>query len=177
MTPFSTDNYVSFVGNLPAWVALTVSIVSAYFSRKSYLLSRQKEARALPNLLIYLSDAFSRRADGGMSFTFSIVLTNRSDTPNAISEVELIVKFVEQTGFELSRRLRPYHPTTEALLNPLSVGLRLNPWESKPCTCHFFLPDSPKGDLTRLPSPKLEMIDSTGTSYSVTAEILSERDL
>ncbi|WBQ14570.1 hypothetical protein [Sphingobium yanoikuyae] len=171
---FSKENWIAMAGNFPAWIALAISLISLVISRKSYHLSERKERRSLPDLSIYLEDAYTIKDEKGLNFFIKNVITNRSDTANTICGVEAIITFVQPNGYELRRRVRPSLSENDG--NNLCVGLRFNPWEAKACMSSFHLEEL-ASKLKRLPSVVLEISDSTGAVYNCKTEIVSERSV
>lgn len=115
-----------------AWLALVLGLFNAWTSRSALRLARQQEERRTPQLEVWLSDTFSvsepdrsRRMLG-----FSVLMTNCSDSPNAVVAADLHLTYVTDgqvmTTVKLNHRdevMRPLPGLDEVRSTPIPVRL------------------------------------------------------
>lgn len=88
-----TGDWISVVAAIAAWAAVAPALYSAWYSKRALDMQRADEERRRPSLVPYLIDAKYRRAEGRRAYCFSLSVSNRSDSDNAVALVELILDY------------------------------------------------------------------------------------
>ena len=86
--------WLDIVTVIVAIAAFAVSLASLWLSSRALRLSEKQERRRQPLLIPHLLDShFEALADGAKLYSFSISVTNPSDSDNAIARVELFLRY------------------------------------------------------------------------------------
>ena len=99
----STIDWLSATNAIIPWLALLLSIIGIYTSKKSLRISEAQEERQKPLLSLFLQDGYVRYHPESSSRYFAFLLTvgNRSDVDNSISEIHLRLSYTTSAGVEL----------------------------------------------------------------------------
>src|ERR1700730_1796073 len=87
-----------------AWMALLLSVLNFFMSRKALRISEQQEARRKPSVVAYLQDGYIAVGikAGSRIYAILISLSNRSDSNNAIAQAVLLLTYVKSNGTQLT---------------------------------------------------------------------------
>lgn len=121
-----------------ALVALVFSILAWRTSAKAQKLAERQEARRAPKLEVRLLESFHRNLGGeGKLFAFRILISNPTDTSNAVSALELSIRY---------RRDLPMSLRLPAVLRPdledgpiLSAPIRIDAHQVESGWCYFLV--------------------------------------
>lgn len=87
--------YISIGSLVVAWIAALIAYRSHVIAKRSLLIAEEQALGRRPSLIPYLADGFASDEEntGKKIYAFSISLTNRSDSDNAITEIELFLTY------------------------------------------------------------------------------------
>ena len=102
--------WTSFISGFTALIATGISIWSVSTSRRALKLAELQDLRRKANLAVYLSEGFSKYEEKQRTLSFLISVTNRSDSDDSISRVELQVDYVLANGTVAAVRFPPLPP-------------------------------------------------------------------
>lgn len=159
----------TLVGTIPAWLALLLSIFSFVVARRSLIIAQEKEAKAKPNLYLYMQSGFFEISESGdRSYNFAVTISNRSDSNTSISLTELVLLLVTNEGWELRVRIPANEHST------LTSGLSLAPRQTLIGECRFFV----AAELTRnakfIAGHRFQVIDAAGETFELNPGSLLE---
>jgi len=91
-----------------AWLALLLSGSSVFISRRAMKIAERQEERRQPRLVPYYRDGFYQEDVSGKQriYAFLIAISNRSDTNNTITELELRITYTNSDGVPLILKIR-----------------------------------------------------------------------
>ena len=94
------NTWLALVSATAAWVAALFAYRSARIAKRSLELSARRAKAREPQLVPYLIDGIVRPAekDGRSVYAFSVSLSNRADTDNALAAIELKVVYKQRNG-------------------------------------------------------------------------------
>ena len=101
-----------------AWIAALIAYKSYVIAKHSLLIAEEQAFGRRPSLIPYLVDGFAsvKKNAGEKIYTFSILLTNRSDNDNAIAEIEFFLTYYRPSQ-PLASLLLPHNSQLKTPLN------------------------------------------------------------
>lgn len=97
-----TGNLAELATAGAAWLALLLSILGISLNWRATRIAEKQEKRRHPLLVAYLQDAFMERNKGRKTriYTLPVTVSNRSDSGNAIANLELRIVYTGDGGFQ-----------------------------------------------------------------------------
>jgi hypothetical protein len=95
MSDQSSDflKWMPFVAAVAAWVAAIFAYLTARRSIRLLHLAEQQEERRRPVLILYLQGGRLRRVGEDLVYMFLLSVSNRSDSNNAIAQIDLRIEY------------------------------------------------------------------------------------
>lgn len=150
---------------LPGWIALLFSFASLLVAGWSLKITRDKEKRLRPSIGFYLSQGVLEVGrDGSRSYRFAISVSNRSDNPTSIANLEGILRGVTKEGVEISIRV-PVCQSAESPAEGLVPGARLDAWATLVGHCEFLASAQLIERINNLRPMRLCVTDSAGGEH------------
>ncbi|MCW8916748.1 MAG: hypothetical protein OQK24_12970 [Magnetovibrio sp.] len=161
------------------WLALLLSLIGLYSSRKALRLSEAQEERQKPLLVLYQQEGYVRYDLDSSSryFAFLLSVSNRSDADNAISEVLLRLTYTTSESVEMTVKI-PSTEKTERVFEEfngplLTVPERVDAHQTVSGWCYFQVKDALL-DGCRIERHSIAIIDSHGIEVSVEPIVVQE---
>lgn len=171
------------------WIALSsaaVSLIALFFAyrstriaKRSLQLSEEQAQARKPKLVPYLIDGFVRAAveGGGRTYAFSVLLSNRADTDNALAAIELTITYSRRDSTHGSLLLRHNGELLEDLgldsASPFNLPARLSAHDTIAGWAMFELDDSLSGEVD-VEGYEIRFLDSHDIECSLEPVILRE---
>lgn len=162
-----------------ALIALLLSFLSSRTAKKSYALSVEQERRNKPSLELYIVDSYIHPAipPTPRIFVFQVTVTNTSDAPNSLREIQLVIEHGKDRGI-ISTVAIPHNPDLLTHLqtkhyNPVSTPCPIGQRSVLGGVAVFSVPD----DFTKssvVESYTVEVIDAFGLKARREAILLKE---
>lgn len=167
-------------GDWATWVTAGVAVIALIFSilawhtaANAQKLAERQEARRTPKLEIRLLESFHRSlGQEGRLFAFRILISNPTDTSNAVSALELSIRY--RRDLPMSLRL-PGISRPEIAEGPtLSVPIRIDAHQVETGWCYFLAPSKLLAGSTT-DGYEVIVTDTHMESTGVESLVMSER--
>ena len=172
-----------------SWIAvaaLVISFASAFFAfwsniiaKRSLRLSKEQAKARLPNLVPYLIDGLARRLDERKTklYAFSLSLSNRSDSDNSLSIIELRFFFTRSSGIS-SNIIIPHNSNLSENLGlegtePLIIPVHISAHGTVTGWAFFEIDESIINDVS-IERYEIRLIDAHGNEINLEPVILRE---
>ena len=175
MRPITFGDWTNLGALLLSVLALIVAVMSYRASAKATALSEQQEARREPRLILHLLDFYFVRVPdvaGARVYAFQMRLANPTDSDNAIADIELQVRYSQQT--QMSMRLRAVDGAPAGETAALVVPSRVAAHDTISGWCYFFAPAELMAGMT-VEGYELAITDSHGQIVGEQAWIMKEK--
>lgn len=174
MTGIKTPLWLELAKVLPGWIALLFSFASLLVAGWSLKITRDKEKRLRPSIGFYLSQGVLEVGrDGSRSYRFAISVSNRSDNPTSIANLEGILRGVTKEGVEISIRV-PLRLPAENAGDGLVPGARLDAWATLVGHCEFVASAQLIERINNVRPMRLCVTDSAGGEHFLDPGPLNE---
>jgi hypothetical protein len=176
------SSLASIASALAPWVALLLSALSFRTSRKAFKLAEAQDERRKPLLFLYLRDGYFRRGQDGKSrlYAFLLSVSNRSDSANAIAELELRLTYTTQTNSVVTLRIRAEQERAEPMdqqIEPrLLIPTDLSAHQTVLGWCILRVASSIFENIRKLDRHIIAATDSHGIEATVEPILLKEYD-
>jgi hypothetical protein len=170
----------SIITDAVPWLGLLVALGSLWYARRAYSLADRQDRRALPSLGIYLEDNYILRvsADSDRIFAILIMVSNRSDSSNAMARIELEVIYSGPDQTELPLRLNSDASLAAAFPGhqsaPLLVPSGLPPRQTLKGWCYFKLAHDVVSGQSSVLDQTLLVTDTNGAIHQAKPDLLNE---
>jgi hypothetical protein len=103
-SPFEWFDFTKTV----AVAGFCISIFNLYFAWQSRRLAHEQERRRLPRLVVSLINGYfqDNRDAGGRAYAFQVIVTNPSDSNNAIAEADLSITYLTTDRTQMTVKVR-----------------------------------------------------------------------
>jgi hypothetical protein len=162
-----------------AWMALLLSVLNFFTSRKALRISEQQEARRKPWVVPYLEDGYIAvgAKAGSRVYAILISLSNRSDSNNAIAQAVLHLTYVKSNRTQLTLKVgaesEPPSAFTDKSANHLRVPIRIDAHQTVSGWC-FFSVDDAIVEGSRIDRTRVAFVDTYGNESTVESLIIRE---
>jgi hypothetical protein len=164
-----------------AWLALFLSLLNLHTSRRAIRLAERQDQRRQPQLVPYLQKAqlhFTPNKD--RVYAFSLSVSNRSDTGNAIAEAELRLTYGIPAGNEVTIKVRANAAcgkAFEAMAGPpLSIPAEIGAHQTVHGWCYFGV-SAALLENAKVQRQTLALIDSHGIAAIVEPVVVAKHGL
>jgi hypothetical protein len=162
-----------------AWMALLLSVLNFFTSRKALRISEQQEARRKPSMVVYLQDGYIAvgAKAGSRVYAILVSLSNRSDSNNAIAQAVLHLTYVKSNRTQLTLKVsaegEPPSAFTDKSANHLRVPIRIDAHQTVSGWC-FFSVDDAIVEGSRIDRTRVAFVDTYGNESTVESLIIRE---
>jgi hypothetical protein len=162
-----------------AWMALLLSVLNFFTSRKALRISEQQEARRKPSVVAYLQDGYIAvgAKPGSRVYAILISLSNRSDNNNAIAQAMLLLTYVKSSGTQLTLKVgtegEPPNAFADKSANHLRVPIRIDAHQTVSGWC-FFAVDDAILEGSYIDRTHVAFVDTYGNESAVEPVIIRE---
>jgi hypothetical protein len=162
-----------------AWMALLLSVLNFFASRKALRISEQQEARRKPSVVAYLQEGYIAVGVKPGSRVYAILtsLSNRSDSNNAIAQATLLLTYVKYSGTRLTLKVSAEGELPSAFAdksaNHIRVPIRIDAHQTVSGWCFFAVDDAILED-SHIDRTQVAFVDSHGNESTVEPLIIRE---
>lgn len=96
---------IAILGLLLSIASLTLGLFNAYIAWQNRKLALKQDARKVPALTCYLSHGFQKTNETGRAFSVLVQVRNPSDSNNAVSNAELVVRYLTRERVLMTLKL------------------------------------------------------------------------
>lgn len=177
--PYSLDTWIALGAATTALIAVFITYRGTRIAKRNLQLSEEQAQARKPRLVPYLIDGFVRAAveGGGRIYAFSVLLSNRADTDNALAAIELTVTYSRRDGTHGSLLLRHNGELLEDFgldsASPFNLPGRLSAHDTIAGWAMFKLDDSLSGEVD-VEGYEIRFLDSHDIECSLEPVILRE---
>jgi hypothetical protein len=171
--------FAAVASAMAAWMALLLSVLNFFTSRKALRISEQQEARRKPSVVVYLGDAYIAvgAKAGSRIYAILISLSNRSDSNNAIAQAVLHLTYVKSNRTQLTLKVgaegEPPSAFRDKSANHLRVPIRIDAHQTVSGWC-FFSVDDAIVEGSRIDRTRVAFVDTYGNESTVESLIIRE---
>jgi len=175
----SVQIFAAVASAAAAWMALLLSVLNFFTSRKALRISEQQEARRKPSVVAYLQDGYIAAGLKPISRVYAILvsLSNRSDNNNAIAQAMLLLTYVKTSGTRLTIKmiaeLELPNAFTDKSANHLRVPIRLDAHQAISGWL-FFVVDNAILEDSHIERTQVAFIDTHGNETTVEPLMIRE---
>jgi hypothetical protein len=162
-----------------AWMALVLSVLNFFTSRKALRISEQQETRRKPSMMAYLQDGYIAvgAKPGSRVYAILISLSNRSDNNNAIAQAVRLLTYVKIGGTLLTLKVsaegEPPSAFTDRSANHLRVPIRIDAHQAVSGWC-FFTVDDAILENVHIDRTQVAFIDTHGNESMIEPLLIRE---
>jgi hypothetical protein len=162
-----------------AWMALLLSVLNFFTSRRALRISEQQEARRKPSVVAYLQEGYVAVGvkPGSRVYAILVSLSNRSDNNNAIAQALLLLTYVKSNDTQLTLKVdaegQPPNAFTDKSANHLQVPIRIDAHQTLSGWC-FFAVDDAILEEAQIDRTQVAFIDTYGNESTVEPLIIRE---
>lgn len=176
--------WAAIISAAAAVMAAWLSARANRIAQRSLELAQNQDARRMPNLELYLVNAYFKRVDGrkGRVYVFRIRVSNRSEADNSIRAAELSIVSVEgeadtRKGVNVNIRLS-HDPHLVSLLDEtthetLNIPAKIGAYETLEGFLLFHISESLLNRMT-VDAYHLEVVDAQGLASHIQAIVVIE---
>jgi hypothetical protein len=171
--------FAAIASAMAAWMALVLSVLNFFTSRRALRISEQQEVRRRPSVVAYLQDGYVSVGVKPDSRVYAIFvsLSNRSDSNNAIAQAILLLTYIKTDGPELTLKVGTEDEIpsafTEKSINHLRVPIRIDAHQTVSGWCFFAVNDAIL-EGSHIHRTRVAFIDTHGNDTTVEPLIIRE---
>ncbi len=171
--------FAAVASAIAAWLALSLSVLNIFTSRRALRISEQQEARRNPSLVAYLQDGYVAVGVKSSSRVYAILisLSNRSDSDNAIAQAMLLLTYIKSGDTQLTLKVgvEGEAPSifTDKSANHLRVPIRIDAHQTVSGWCFFAVDDAILED-SHIERTQVAFVDTYGNQTTVEPLIIRE---
>jgi hypothetical protein len=164
---------------IAAWMALLLSVLNFFTSRRALRISERQEARRKPSVVAYLQDGYIAVGvkPGSRVYAMLVSLSNRSDSDNAIAQAMLLLTYVKSNGTQLTFKVGADGELPKAFMDKstshLRIPIRIDAHQTVSGWC-FFTVDEAILDGSYIDRTQVAFIDTYGNESTVEPLIIRE---
>jgi hypothetical protein len=160
-----------------AWMALLLSVLNLFTSRRALRISERQEARRKPSVATYLQDGYVSAEPSQRVYAVMISLSNRSDNNNGIAQATLLLTYITPSGTQVTLKVgaesKPPTIFSKNSANHLQVPIRIDAHQTVSGWC-FFAVDGAILDGSHVDRTQMAFVDTYGNEWTVEPLIIRE---
>ncbi len=169
--------FAAVASAMAAWMALLLSVLNVFTSRRALRISEQQEVRRKPSVVAYLQDGYVAVEPSSRVYAILISLSNRSDNNNAIAQAILLLTYVKTTGTQLTLKVGTEGAPPKAFVDKstshLRVPIRIDAHQTVSGWC-FFAVDDAILEGSQIHRTQVTFVDTYGNESTVEPLIIRE---